>query len=94
VSAAGNAAGTGAVVALLDANARSLVESEVGKVEKVETAVADEFQQHFVRAMAIPHKTEPFEELSKVVALPARSSKPRNEEGRRRGRRRREVGVT
>jgi uncharacterized 2Fe-2S/4Fe-4S cluster protein (DUF4445 family) len=93
VSAAGNAAGTGAVVTLLDASARGKVESEVRNVEKIETAVAADFQQHFVHAMAIPHKTEPFEELSKAVALPARASKTTRNEERRRGRRRKEVGA-
>jgi uncharacterized 2Fe-2S/4Fe-4S cluster protein (DUF4445 family) len=28
------------------------------------------FQQHFVEAMAIPHKTAPFPLLSKAVTLP------------------------
>jgi uncharacterized 2Fe-2S/4Fe-4S cluster protein (DUF4445 family) len=90
VSAAGNAAGTGAVITLLDASARAKVESEVRNVEKVETAVAADFQRHFVDAMSIPHRTEPFEELSKVVALPKRASKSRKKDARRRRRRRAE----
>jgi uncharacterized 2Fe-2S/4Fe-4S cluster protein (DUF4445 family) len=90
VSAAGNAAGTGAVITLLDASARAKVESEVRNVEKVETAVAADFQRHFVDAMSIPHRTEPFEELSKVVALPKRASKSRKKDARRRRRRREE----
>jgi uncharacterized 2Fe-2S/4Fe-4S cluster protein (DUF4445 family) len=43
----------------------------VKQVEKVETAVEPMFQQHFVEAMAIPHKTASYENLSKVVKLPA-----------------------
>jgi len=93
VSAAGNAAGTGAVITLLDASSRAKVESEVRQVEKVETAVEADFQRHFVGAMAIPHKTEPFEELSKVVTLPTRASKSTKKDARRRGRRREEVGA-
>ena len=88
VSSAGNAAGTGAVAAMLDKNARRVIETRVREVEKVETAVEPEFQNHFVLAMAIPHKTEHFEELAKVVALPA--AKESAASGRkRRGRRRR-----
>jgi ATP-dependent RNA helicase SUPV3L1/SUV3 len=40
-------------------------------VEKVETAVEPLFQQHFVEAMAIPHKTAPYPNLRKAVVLPA-----------------------
>ncbi len=47
VSSAGNAAGTGAVLALLDKNARSLIEARVRTIEKIETAVEPAFQQHF-----------------------------------------------
>jgi uncharacterized 2Fe-2S/4Fe-4S cluster protein (DUF4445 family) len=32
--------------------------------------VEPKFQQHFVEAMAIPHKTAPYPNLSKVVTLP------------------------
>jgi uncharacterized 2Fe-2S/4Fe-4S cluster protein (DUF4445 family) len=70
VSAAGNAAGTGAVIALLDRKARGLIEAQVRRVEKVETAIEPAFQKHFLEAMAIPHKTRPFSELAKVVRLP------------------------
>ena len=56
VTSAGNAAGTGARIALLDYRARTRVESLVRRVEKVETAVEPKFQEHFVQAMAIPHK--------------------------------------
>ena len=40
------------------------------RIEKIETAVEPLFQQHFVEAMAIPHKTAPYENLAKVVTLP------------------------
>jgi uncharacterized 2Fe-2S/4Fe-4S cluster protein (DUF4445 family) len=55
VSSAGNAAGTGARIALLDRNSRSMIEEQVRAVEKIETAVAEDFQEQFVAAMAIPH---------------------------------------
>ena len=70
VQSAGNAAGTGARIALLNVKARDEIESVVRRIEKIETAVEPMFQQHFVEAMAFPHKTVPFTELSKVVTLP------------------------
>jgi uncharacterized 2Fe-2S/4Fe-4S cluster protein (DUF4445 family) len=70
VQSAGNAAGTGARIALLNMKARDEIESVVRRIEKIETAVEPMFQQHFVEAMAIPHKTAPFPQLSKVVTLP------------------------
>ena len=70
VQSAGNAAGTGARIALLNSKARDEIESVVRRIEKIETAVEPMFQQHFVEAMAIPHKTARFAELSKEVTLP------------------------
>jgi uncharacterized 2Fe-2S/4Fe-4S cluster protein (DUF4445 family) len=72
VRAAGNAAGTGALIALLSAAARREIESVVRRVEKIETAVEPRFQEHFVEAMAIPHRTAPNPNLERVVDLPAR----------------------
>ncbi len=71
VQSAGNAAGTGARIALLNNAARAEIESLVRRIEKIETAVEPEFQNHFVAAMAFPHKTHPYPNLAKVVALPA-----------------------
>ncbi len=70
VTSAGNAAGTGARIALCDISARQKIETEVRRIEKVETAIEPRFQEHFVAANAIPHATAPFPELSKVVTLP------------------------
>ncbi len=69
VSSAGNAAGTGARIALLNSAARREIESVVRRIEKIETAVEPRFQEHFVNAIAIPHKTDTFPELGKIVAL-------------------------
>ena len=74
VTSAGNAAGSGAHIALVDANAREEIEREIRRIEKVETAVENRFQEHFVEAMAIPHKSAPFEKLGKAVVLPVRDS--------------------
>ena len=70
VSSAGNAAGTGARIALLNLKARDEIAAVVKRVEKVETAVEPRFQEHFVEAMAIPHKTAPYRHLRAAVALP------------------------
>jgi uncharacterized 2Fe-2S/4Fe-4S cluster protein (DUF4445 family) len=68
---AGNAAGTGALMALLSRSARDEIERVVRRVEKIETAVEPRFQEHFVDAMALPHRTAPSPNLAARVALPA-----------------------
>jgi len=85
VRSAGNAAGTGARIALLDSTSRPLIESLVRRIEKVETAIEPRFQHHFVEAMAIPHKTAPYAHLRKVVDLPA--AKESTSQSETRGRR-------
>jgi uncharacterized 2Fe-2S/4Fe-4S cluster protein (DUF4445 family) len=72
VRAAGNAAGTGALIALLSVAARHEIEGVVRRVEKIETAVEPRFQEHFVEAMAIPHRAAPTTNLERVVELPIR----------------------
>jgi uncharacterized 2Fe-2S/4Fe-4S cluster protein (DUF4445 family) len=91
VGSAGNAAGTGARIALLNMKSRDEIARVVKQVEKVETAVEPKFQEHFVEAMAIPHKTRPYPHLSAVVRLPAPKKLLQagdNEGGKRRHRRR------
>ena len=89
VTSAGNAAGSGAHIALVDSNAREEIEREIRRIEKIETAVEPRFQEHFVEAMAIPHKSARFEQLAKAVALPARADPAADSasSGRRRRRR-------
>ncbi len=70
VSAAGNAAGTGARIALLDKAARTEIERVVQDVEKIETALDPNFQDQFVGAMAFPHEIHTFPHLSKKIAIP------------------------
>ncbi len=70
VSSAGNAAGTGARIVLLDRRTRALVETLVRRIEKIETAVEPKFQAEFVEAMAIPHNSAPYPNLARVVTLP------------------------
>ena len=89
VSSAGNAAGTGARIALLDQRARPEIESLVRRIEKIETAVEPRFQEFFVEAMAIPHLTAPYERLREAVTLPERMATHSDSPGRgRRGARR------
>ena len=89
VSAAGNAAGTGARIALLNRDARTEIEDVVAQVEKVETATEPAFQQHFIEAMAFPHKTAAYPNLSKVVTLPEKTDNADSTSDRPRRRRRR-----
>ena len=70
VFSVGNAAGTGARIALLNEPSRREIENTVLKIEKVETAVEPSFQEHFINAMAIPHKTNSYEQLRKIVTFP------------------------
>ena len=84
VSSAGNAAGTGARIALLNRAARREIEEVVRRVEKVETAVEPRFQEHFVHAMAIPHETDAYERLAAVVPLPPRTTGERSARATRR----------
>ncbi len=54
VSVAGNAAGSGARIALLNRAARAEIEAVVRRVERVEIAADRRFRDYFVAAMAIP----------------------------------------
>ena len=70
VQSAGNAAGTGARIALCSIDARAQIERTVREITKVETAIEPRFQEHFVNANAIPHATDPFPNLKGIVTLP------------------------
>ncbi len=70
VSSVGNAAGTGARIALLNRAARAEIETVIRRVEKVETAVAPKFQEYFVAAMNLPNAVDAFPHLAKIVDIP------------------------
>ncbi|MBV0912038.1 ASKHA domain-containing protein [Anianabacter salinae] len=89
VSSAGNAAGTGARIALCNRSARADIEARVRDIHKVETAIEPRFQEHFIAANALPHATAPFVELRKIVTLPEVSFNSGGEDGGGRRRRRR-----
>jgi len=93
VKAVGNAAGTGARMALLNRDYRREIEDTVTAIEKIETALEPKFQEHFVNAMALPNKVDAFPELAKAVKLPPKAApamavqgtaRRRTREGRRR----------
>ena len=88
VVAVGNAAGAGAAIALLSGAARREIQEVVGDIEKIETALEPAFQEHFVDAMAVPHRTADYPGLSTVLDLPEHPSTGGATENRRRRRRR------
>jgi uncharacterized 2Fe-2S/4Fe-4S cluster protein (DUF4445 family) len=84
VRSAGNAAGTGARIALLNQSARKEIEKQVKKINKIETALEKAFQDHFVNAMGIPHTTDDYSMLKQVVEFPVEDIS-QNTRRRRRG---------
>ena len=89
VESAGNAAGTGARIALLNVAARREIETVVRDIEKIETAIEPKFQEYFVDAMAFPNKSDPFPKLFSVVSRPAVKQGADDSAAGRRPRRRR-----
>ena len=92
VTSVGNAAGAGAAIALLSGSARRSVAEVVDRIEKVETALEATFQDHFVDAMAIPHRTAEYPCLSTRITLPERPTASADGPERS-GRRRRRNGA-
>jgi len=89
VESAGNAAGTGARIALLNVAARREIETVVREIEKIETAVEPKFQEYFVDAMAFPNKSDEFPKLFSVVTRPAAKTAVNENASSRPSRRRR-----
>ena len=87
VSSAGNAAGTGARIALLNNQSRNTIEDLVTNIEKIETAMEPKFQQYFVDAMAFPNKTDPFPNLFSTIDKPPEKLITESPGGRKRRRR-------
>ncbi len=73
VVSVGNAAGSGAVRALLSKHDRHEIAEVARTITKVETAIEPRFQEHFVQAMGLPHSTDPYKRLAAVVDLPAKT---------------------
>jgi len=91
VVSVGNAAGAGAVRALLSRAQRDEIEATVRLVEKIETATEPRFQELFVDAMGFPHSSDATPNLATETVLPtaqerAASAGSRQRTGRRRPR--------
>ncbi|MFT6659271.1 ASKHA domain-containing protein [Maritalea sp.] len=71
VKAVGNAAGQGALIALLDVKARDRIENTVQQVTKVETALEPAFQDLFVAAMGLPNSQDEFVRTRAHFDMPA-----------------------
>ncbi len=88
VHSSGNAAGTGARIALLNRQSRIEIEQLVKNIHKIETAVEPAFQEHFIEAMAFPHSSAKYTRLRCAVQLPqgktSASGKPTARKRRRR----------
>jgi uncharacterized 2Fe-2S/4Fe-4S cluster protein (DUF4445 family) len=76
VRSVGNAAGAGAVTALLSASARIEMETVVRRVDKIETATEPRFQELFVAAMAIPHGAATQPSARGTSTRPRRRARP------------------
>jgi len=89
VTSAGNAAGSGARIALIDKSQRAEIEETVRRIEKIETAIEPKFQEHFVNASAIPNSGDPFTLLKEKIPLPTVNFNTGGGDGAGSGRRRR-----
>jgi len=88
VTAVGNAAGQGALKALLDVAARAEIEQLVPKIQKIETALEPEFQKHFVAAIGLPNSVDPFKKTRSHFAMEAMTANAGAQKPKRRGGRR------
>lgn len=70
VIAIGNAAGQGALIALLDVTQRASIEATTRAIAKIETALEPAFQTHFVNAMGLPNSDDPFPLTRALFDLP------------------------
>ena len=82
VRGVGNAAGAGAIRALVSGQQRREIEAAVRTVTKLEIAIEARFQELFVAAMGFPHTTAATPHLAQIVTLPERTADTRG--GRRR----------
>ncbi len=86
VISAGNAAGTGARIALCNRTARDTIEAVVHDIHKVETAIEPRFQEHFVNASAIPNAVDAFPHLDALPDVSFNTAGSGGEGGRKRRR--------
>ena len=67
VHAVGNAAGDGARIALLNRQRRRQAGELARDIRYIETAVDEDFQEEFVKAMHLPHRQDPFPHLKGIL---------------------------
>lgn len=89
IHAVGNAAGDGARILLLNRHKRAEAQRIAYQVQYIETAVDEDFQSEFVKAMHIPHKSDPYPHLEGI--LPKKTAPPPRR--KRRHRRSRRTGA-
>jgi uncharacterized 2Fe-2S/4Fe-4S cluster protein (DUF4445 family) len=83
VRAAGNAAGDGARIMLLDRASRGLAATLARQARYCETAIDPAFQEEFVAALHLPHATDAFPHLAAHDMLPTVIHAPRERRARR-----------
>jgi len=86
VVSSGNAAGAGAIIALVSGQARTQIEKQVLEINKIETAIEPRFQELFVAALAIPHLEASTTNLASIVTLPPKSKTQVSKRSSRRSR--------
>ncbi|RMF00307.1 MAG: DUF4445 domain-containing protein [Chloroflexi bacterium] len=90
VYSVGNAAGDGARIALLNRHKRLEAQEISPWIKYIETAIDDDFQDQFVDAIHLPHKSDAFPHLDGILpepVLPAETVTPARPRRRRRSRR-------
>ncbi len=85
VHAVGNAAGDGARIALLNMGQREEAARLAVWVEHVQTAIAPDFQDEFVAAMALPHARDAFPHLDGKLPAKPRAGSIRSRRRKRNG---------
>lgn len=85
VHAVGNAAGDGARMALLNRHKREQAGEISRQVRYIETAVEADFQEEFVKAMHLPHQSDPYPHLEGILPEASTAPQPRRERRHRRG---------
>ena len=83
VKAVGNAAGTGALMALLNRDHRREIEQTVQRIEKIETALEPHFQQHLHQRHGAAEQGRPVPETGRRRHFAAAQDGQRRQRGRR-----------
>lgn len=86
VHAVGNAAGDGARIALLNRTRRQEAADLAREIRYIETAVDQDFQEQFVKAMHIPHHRDAFPHLADILPADPEPLPPTRKRRHRRGR--------